>query len=334
MNNILIDYNCIDFHKLLFLKGKQIGLSDQESYILNIMLLLHEQGVSLLTPQMIAKYCTSDMKAIDQAMLKFVNERYLDRHNGILDFKPLFTQLKDRFKIVVPEKFGYGQSDIVRENRDYETIVEQYRKALSVLQIKPPYILCAHSLSGHDVEMWAQKYPEEVEAFIGIDANIANCPEINFNYDRLWWEDRFLERFYSITGYVRTADLYGLDKALTKKEVRILKELEVRNTGNYDVYSEEKNYLAAHALINSRPMPTQPTLQFVDTPEWYKDGVAQPHEKGEWDDYEIAWVKAHEDFAAASLNGKVLYYTSGHVMHHYDYVKMAGEIKEFLNAEK
>lgn len=95
MNNILIDYNCIDFHKLLFLKGKQIGLTDQESYILNIMLLLHEQGVSLLTPQMIAKYCTSDMKAIDQAMLKFVNERYLDRHNGILDFKPLYRRLLD-----------------------------------------------------------------------------------------------------------------------------------------------------------------------------------------------------------------------------------------------
>ena len=95
MNNILIDYNCIDFHKLLFLKGKQIGLRDQESYILNIMLLLHEQGVSLLTPQMIAKYCTSDMKAIDQAMLKFVNERYLDRHNGILDFKPLYRRLLD-----------------------------------------------------------------------------------------------------------------------------------------------------------------------------------------------------------------------------------------------
>lgn len=95
MNSILIDYNCIDFHKLLFLKGKQIGLSDKESYILNIMLLLHEQGVSLLTPQMIAKYCTSDMKAIDQAMLKFVNERYLDRHNGILDFKPLYRRLLD-----------------------------------------------------------------------------------------------------------------------------------------------------------------------------------------------------------------------------------------------
>ena len=30
----------------------------------------------------------------------------LSRTCPILDFKPLFTQLKDRFKIVVPEKFG------------------------------------------------------------------------------------------------------------------------------------------------------------------------------------------------------------------------------------
>ena len=95
MNNTLIEYNCIDFHKLLLLKGKQIGLTDQESFILNIMLILHEQGIRLMTPQMIAKYCTSEMRTIDQAMLKFVNERYLDRHNGVLDFKPLFRRLLD-----------------------------------------------------------------------------------------------------------------------------------------------------------------------------------------------------------------------------------------------
>lgn len=254
----------------------------------------------------------------------------LSRTCPILDFKPLFTQLQDRFRIVVPEKFGYGQSDIVKEDRDFETIVEQYRKALVILEIRPPYILCAHSLSGHDVEIWAQKYPEEVEAFIGIDANIANCPEVDFDYKHLWWQDRFLERLYSITGYVRTADLYGLDQALTKEEVRILRELEVRNNGNWDVYSEERNYLAAHALINSRPMPTQPTLQFVNTPEWYMNGVIESHEKGEWDEYEVTWVKAHQAFAAASANGRVILSTSGHVMHHYDYVQMAQQIKEYI----
>ena len=252
----------------------------------------------------------------------------------ILDFKPLFSRLEDEYRIVVPEKFGYGQSDIVKENRDFETIVEQYREALSILGIEPPYILCAHSLSGHDVQLWEQKYPEEVEAFIGLDANIANCLEIEFNYKYLWWEDRFLERVYAITGYCRTADLYGLDKALSKEEVRVIRELEVRNNGNYDCYSEEKNYLAAHKLINSRPLPTHPTLQFVDTPEWYQDGDIKPHEKGEWDDYEITWVRVHQeyvDYVAAVNPAKIIHRSTGHVMHHYDYVEMAAEIKEFLN---
>lgn len=252
----------------------------------------------------------------------------------ILDFKPLFSRLEDEYRIVVPEKFGYGQSDIVKENRDFETIVEQYREALSILGIEPPYILCAHSLSGHDVQLWGQKYPEEVEAFIGLDTNIANCPEIEFNYKHLWWEDRFLERVYAITGYCRTADLYGLDKALSKEEVRVIRELEVRNNGNYDCYSEEKNYLAAHKLINSRPLPTHPTLQFVDTPEWYQDGDIKPHEKGEWDDYEITWVRVHQeyvDYVAAVNPAKIIHRSTGHVMHHYDYVEMAAGIKEFLN---
>ena len=33
-----------------------------------------------------------------------------------------------------------------------------------------------------------------------------------------------------------------------------------------------------------------------------------------------------------NLKDKLLYYNSGHVMHHYDYVKMAQEIKEFIDS--
>ena len=35
----------------------------------------------------------------------------------ILDFKSLYSQLSDNYKIVVIEKFGYGFSDIVDEKR-------------------------------------------------------------------------------------------------------------------------------------------------------------------------------------------------------------------------
>lgn len=149
MNNILIDYNCIDFHKLLFLKGKQIGLSDQESYILNIMLLLHEQGVSLLTPQMIAKYCTSDMKAIDQAMLKFVNERYLDRHNGILDFKPLYRRLLDE------------KVEEVKEVNLIERFEDAFGRPLSQTEIE---IINSFQRDGYDDQMIVDALLEAVRS--------------------------------------------------------------------------------------------------------------------------------------------------------------------------
>lgn len=149
MNNILIDYNCIDFHKLLFLKGKKIGLSDQESYILNIMLLLHEQGVSLLTPQMIAKYCTSDMKAIDQAMLKFVNERYLDRHNGILDFKPLYRRLLDE------------KVEEVKEVNLIERFEDAFGRPLSQTEIE---IINSFKRDGYDDQMIVDALLEAVRS--------------------------------------------------------------------------------------------------------------------------------------------------------------------------
>ena len=149
MNNILIDYNCIDFHKLLFLKGKQIGLSDQESYILNIMLLLHEQGVSLLTPQMIAKYCTSDMKAIDQSMLKFVNDRYLDRHNGILDFKPLYRRLLDE------------KVEEVKEVNLIERFEDAFGRPLSQTEIE---IINSFKRDGYDDQMIVDALLEAVRS--------------------------------------------------------------------------------------------------------------------------------------------------------------------------
>ena len=87
----------------------------------------------------------------------------------ILDFKSLYSLLSDDFKIVVIEKFGYGFSDVVDEERSFETILRQDREVLSKSGIKAPYILCPHSMSGLETIMWAQKYPEEVEGIVGLD---------------------------------------------------------------------------------------------------------------------------------------------------------------------
>ena len=87
----------------------------------------------------------------------------------ILDFKSLYSLLSDDYRIVVVEKFGYGFSDVVDCDRDIDTILRQTRTALQKAGIDGPYVLCPHSMSGIEALYWAQQYPEEVEAIIGLD---------------------------------------------------------------------------------------------------------------------------------------------------------------------
>ena len=87
----------------------------------------------------------------------------------ILDFKSLYSLLSDKYQIAVVEKFGYGFSDVVDKNRDIDSILEDTRAALTSAGLTAPYILCPHSMSGLEALYWAQKYPDEVSAIIGLD---------------------------------------------------------------------------------------------------------------------------------------------------------------------
>lgn len=50
---------------------------------------------------------------------------------------------------------------------DKEIVIK--RAALKSAKIEAPYILCPHSMSGIEALYWAQQYPEEVLAIIGLD---------------------------------------------------------------------------------------------------------------------------------------------------------------------
>ncbi|WP_226582204.1 alpha/beta fold hydrolase [Halobacillus litoralis] len=87
----------------------------------------------------------------------------------VLDFKSLFSQVSDQYKVVVVEKQGYGFSDITDSPRDMQTMLSQTRKALAEAGLQGPFILVPHSASGLEALYWAQNYPEEVRAVIGLD---------------------------------------------------------------------------------------------------------------------------------------------------------------------
>lgn len=89
-----------------------------------------------------------------------------------LDFEPLIDELAKNNKVVVVESFGYGWSDITDKERTVENMVEEIRTALKKLNIKGPYILMPHSISGIYSMYYANRYPEEIKAIIGIDPTL------------------------------------------------------------------------------------------------------------------------------------------------------------------
>lgn len=95
----------------------------------------------------------------------------------VLDFEPLIDEMSKSNKVVVVEPFGYGWSDLTDKNRTVESLVEELRTALIKSNIEGPYILMPHSISGLYSMYYANKYPEEIKAIIGIDPTLPDALE-------------------------------------------------------------------------------------------------------------------------------------------------------------
>ena len=87
------------------------------------------------------------------------------------EFDALAIKLSDKYKVVVYEPPGVGISDW----SDTERTVENYTKELHELMQHlgyDKYTIIAHSFSGLYSLYYTNQYPDEVEAFIGIDATV------------------------------------------------------------------------------------------------------------------------------------------------------------------
>lgn len=95
----------------------------------------------------------------------------------IHDFMPLAERLSNDNRVVIVEPFGYGWSDATWKPRTVENTVEELRAALKTDGIEGPYVLMPHSISGLDALYYANTYPDEVAAVVGIDCTLPTMPE-------------------------------------------------------------------------------------------------------------------------------------------------------------
>ena len=235
----------------------------------------------------------------------------------ILDFKPLYSKLSDDYRIVVVEKFGYGFSDLVDGERDMDTILRQDREALEKCGIEAPYVLCPHSFSGYEATRWAQEYPDEVEAIVGLDMCTPHCMDVNKlkENETVKAFQLGLGKFIKATGIVRLFD-YNESGTLTKEESAIYKEIACHKNVNPTELNEgdTEKTIALNDERNSAPLPTVPVMMYVSN-------------ESSNDEYRIGGMQAMVD---ASSDGKLIKLDCGHYVHHFESERISRDMKELI----
>ena len=232
----------------------------------------------------------------------------------ILDFKSLFSLLSDEYRIVVVERFGYGFSDVVDKPRDIDTVLSETRAALAAADIDGPYVLCPHSMSGLEALYWAQQYPEEVEAIVGLDMAV---PEAYKNFKNNVFMNA-ASQFNAKTGIIRLLPLLNeLDcvkhGTLTEEEKKIAHALLYKNFSNRTTINELKYVSENATIVGAGEIPQVPMLLFISN-----------------DTSTTELTDATQRYANTAENTKVIQLDCPHYVHDYEYNRIREEIKAFL----
>lgn len=237
----------------------------------------------------------------------------------ILDFKSLYSRLSSEYRIVVVEKFGYGFSDVVDKERSIDSILADTRAALHSAGIEAPYILCPHSMSGLEALYWAQQYPEEVSAIIGLDMAVPQYYEhMNINPSLIGigqWAARVgITRL--IPGISESdAIKYG---TLTDEEKEIYRAVFYNRTATTTMINETKAVKENAKIVESLGIPQLPMLLFIS------DGSG-----GTGFDKET-WRSIPKEYISGVKDGEYLELDCPHYVHDYEYEMISESIIDFL----
>ncbi len=238
----------------------------------------------------------------------------------VLDFKSLYSLLSDDYKVVVVEKFGYGFSDVVDKERDVASVLADTRAALAAAGVEGPYILCPHSMSGIEALYWAQQYPEEVSAIVGLDMAVPRAYEdYKMNVPMLK-----LSQLAARMGVIRLLPGVAESEAmkygtLIEEEKEIYKAVFFSRTATTTMMNEVGSIKESAKVVDDAGVPQVPMLLFVS------NGSGTGWEEEAWRNYQKDYIQEVSDGRLVELN-------CSHYVHDHEYVLIAEEMAEFISS--
>lgn len=242
-----------------------------------------------------------------------------------LDFEPLVGELSEDNKVVIVEPFGYGWSDMTNKERTVENIVEEIRTALQKANIEGPFILMPHSVSGIYSMYYANKYPDEVKAVIGIDATLPKAIEY-FNED-IPAMPKFM-RYVAPIGlarlalYIEPKDYLPLaeDSTYSKENLQKAKSISAWKAYNKNVVNEANEIKNNIDKTDDMSFPSDmPVLFFTK-----KEDKVNTEGKSNVTFYRTQLTK--------SPKNKLVILEGHHYLHWTRYKEMSDEVNEFIKS--
>ncbi len=231
----------------------------------------------------------------------------------VYDFKILYEKLLSDFRVIVIEKFGYGYSEHYAGPCDIDSLVSFQRKALEKAGEKGPYILMPHSMSGLEAIRWAQKYPEEVKAIIGLDMATPQTYK-EWTRDHVEKRIRLMKRMRKLNNFGLLFWLPLNTRGLTEDEIREQRILRKRNAMNNCYVGEAQAVIRNAEAVEAGGTINCPILMFIS------DGKQVSSN----------WIKNEEIFADL-MNAETIFLNCGHYIHYYESEQISRKIKEYVN---
>eukprot|EP00833_Pecoramyces_ruminatium_P008418 jgi/Orpsp1_1/1182450/evm.model.c7180000081319.1 len=244
----------------------------------------------------------------------------------ILEFKALAEVLSDKFKVITIEPFGYGISDLIHEERTLEKIISEIHSCIQQIGLKK-YYLMGHSFSGIYSLVYANRYPDHVMGFIGIDSSVPKMDSysiINFSTQTKIFV--ILSKLISIIGlkrlalYINRKLVINIDPSYkySKQEIEIFKSLEINRSYNKTIYNEA-NYLNDDLnIVHDMLFPKNiPVLNFISS-----ENVK----------YDCNWESLHQNVISESHFSKVIKLEGTHYLHLDNKEIIVKIVKDWINS--
>ncbi|MET0830413.1 MAG: alpha/beta hydrolase [Microbacterium sp.] len=237
-----------------------------------------------------------------------------------VDFAPLIREL-DAFEVIVVEGFGYGYSDLDVPDRSIENITSELHTVLAKLHVDEPVILVGHSVGGLYARYYANAYPDQVSAVIGIDPMAATTSSLEVGTPSITEGVAGALGLYRVVTTIAPDLIQPPGTAFTAEERRRTAAMSNWNYGNPSMSDEWSQIQANSTKAAAQPFAADlPVLEMLSTesvdgmPSWLPnheaelDGVATHQLEVLDGTHYLHWTQAPQmghlitDFVATHVN--------------------------------